>query len=377
MSDRGGARSRAGGVEPGPVDLNALASLADYERAAAAVIDSGVWGHIAHGSQAANSAAFDKWGLLPRPLADLTGGSTATRLFGLTHAAPLLLAPVAYHALVHPQAELASVRAATALDTTLAISTLSSLPLEDIAAAARDAAAELGKAAPPPLWFQLYLQRDFDRSLALVRRAEQAGYQVLVVTVDAAIKHSGFALPDGVRAANLADEPPAPLHSAAAGAAGVFASPLVAQAPTWETITRLRAHTALPLVIKGLLHPDDARRARDLGADGVVVSNHAGRVVDGVVPALTQLPAVRAALGADYPVLFDSGIRRGSDVLKALALGADAAMVGLPQLHGLAVGGLAGVAHVLHILRTEFELAMAQCGCADVASIERDLVVPV
>ncbi len=363
--------------EHGPVQALPpdLASLADYERHAALRCDPSVWQHIAHGAGEANRAAFGRWGLLPRPLADPAGGSTATTLFGQAHAAPLLLAPVAYHALVHPQGELATVRAATALETTTVASTLSSVTLEDIAATAQAAAVELRRTAPPPLWFQLYLQPDFARSLALVRRAEQAGYGVLVVTVDAAIKRAEFTLPPGVRAANLADEPVAPLHSAAVGAGGVFGSALAAQAPTWATIERLRAETGLPLVIKGLMHPADVLRARDLGADGVIVSNHAGRVVDGVAPALTQLAVARAAAGPDYPLLFDGGVRRGSDALKAMALGADAVLVGLPQLHALAVGGVAGVAHMLHILRTEFELAMAQCGLTRVSAINRDLLV--
>lgn len=357
------------------IDLSPLADLAAYEQAAAARCDPAVWAHIAQGAGAANRAAFDRWALLPRPLADLTGGTTATTLFGQRHAAPLLLAPVAYHALVHPEAELATVRAATALDTTLVASTLSSVPLEAIAEAAQAAAATLGRPAPPPLWFQLYLQPRFADSLALVRRAEQAGYGVIVVTVDAAIKRAEFTLPAGVHAANLADLPRPEPRRAAIGDGGVFASDLAAQAPQWADIARLRAATALPLVVKGLLDPADAVRARDVGADGVIVSNHAGRVVDGVVPGLFMLEAVRAAVRSGYPLLFDGGVRRGSDVFKAIALGADAALIGLPQLHGLAVGGLAGVAHVIHILRTEFELAMAQCGCTSPAAIRPDRLI--
>lgn len=354
---------------PIPADV---ASLADYERHAATRMPAATWAHIAQGATAANRAALARHGLVPRPLADLSGGSTATTLFGQPHAAPILLGPVAYHALVHPEGELATARAAAALDTTLVASTLSSVTIEAIAAATRAAAAELARPAPPG-WFQLYPQPDAAATLALVRRAEQAGQAVLVFTVDAAIKRAAFALPPGVGAANLAGQP-APVHEAGAAGGEVFASPLVRQAPTWETLALLRRETRLPLVVKGLLHPDDARRARDLGADGVVVSNHAGRVLDGVVPALAMLPAVRAALGPGYPVLFDGGVRSGADALKAMALGADAVLVGAPQLHALAVAGLAGVAHMLHILRTEFALAMAQCGCARVDDIGPGLV---
>lgn len=360
--------------EPTPLPAD-IQTLADYERHAAACVEPATWAHIQQGTAAANRAAFARWNLLPRMLSSLDGGSTATNLFGQAHAAPILLAPIAYHRLVHPGGELATAQAATALDTTLVTSTLSSIPLEEIAAATRAAAAELGRPAPPPAWFQLYAQPDPDHTLALVRRAEAAGFGVLVFTVDAAVKRAEFSLPPGVSAANLAGLPLQPHHAAASGRI-VFGSPLAAQAPTWETLAWLRRETALPLVVKGLLHPDDARRARDLGADGIVVSNHGGRVLESVVPALAMLPTIRAALGPDFPILFDSGVRSGADALKALALGAQAVMVGVPQLHALAVGGLAGVAHMLHILRTEFELAMAQCGCASIEQIIPDLLIP-
>lgn len=360
------------GAAPLPADI---ATLDDYERHAATRLDPATWAHIQQGATSANRAALARWGLVPRPMRPLDGGSTALTLLGQSHAAPILLAPVAYHRLAHAQGEVATAQAAAALDTGFVASTLSSVPLETIAQALHDAAQQLQRPAPPPLWFQLYLQPDPDTSLALVRRAEAAGYGVLVLTVDAAIKRAEFALPPGVEAANLASLPPQRHQAAAQGGSLVFGSALAAQAPTWQTLARLRRETALPLVVKGLLHPDDVRRARDAGADGVIVSNHAGRVLDGVAPALPLLPAIRAALGPDFPLLFDGGIRRGSDALKALALGAQAVLVGAPQLHALAVGGMAGVAHMLHILRTEFELAMAQCGCARIEDISRELVV--
>jgi len=360
---------------PLPADI---ATLADYERHAAAYIDPATWAHIAQGTAHANRAAFGRWGLLPRPLAPIAQGSTARDLLGQRHDAPLLLAPVAYHRLVHPAGEIATAQAAAAMGTTLVTSTLSSVTLEDIAAATRAAAQELGLPVPPQ-WFQLYCQPDPDQTLALVRRAEDAGYGMLVVTVDAAIKRADFALPPGVVAANLADPAgaaPVPHRAEAQAGPLIFGSALARQAPTWDTIAQLRQATSLPLVVKGLLHPDDARAAREAGAEGIVVSNHAGRVLDGVAPALPCLPAVRAAVGPGYPVLFDGGVRSGADALKAMALGADAVMVGLPQLHALAVGGVAGVAHMLHILRTEFALAMAQCGCTDASRIGPGLVMP-
>ncbi|NMN07419.1 isopentenyl diphosphate isomerase/L-lactate dehydrogenase-like FMN-dependent dehydrogenase [Novosphingobium sp. SG916] len=352
-----------------------IATLADYERHAAARLAPATWAHIQQGATLANRAALARWGLVPRMLRALDKGGTATTLFGQIHAAPILLAPVAYHRLAHVQGEIATAQAAAAMNTALVASTLSSVPLEAIAQALRDAAGQLQHPAPPPAWFQLYAQPDPAHSLALVRRAEAAGYGVLVFTVDAAIKRAEFVLPDGVGAANLAGFPAQRHHAGAQGQHLVFGSPLARQAPTWETLAWLRRETALPLVVKGLLHPDDALRARDAGADGVIVSNHAGRVLDGVVPALAMLPSIRAALGPGYPLLLDGGIRSGADALKAMALGAQAVLVGAPQLHALAVGGMAGVAHMLHILRTEFELAMAQCGCAHVGEIDPALVV--
>jgi isopentenyl diphosphate isomerase/L-lactate dehydrogenase-like FMN-dependent dehydrogenase len=357
---------------PLPADL---ATLDDYERHAAARLDPAVWAHIQQGATPANRAALKRWGLVPRMLRSLDHGNTAITLFGQHHAAPILLAPVAYHRLVHPQGEVATAQAAVALDTTLVASTLSSVTLESVAAALRDAAVELQRPGAPPAWFQLYPQPDPAHSLALVRRAEAAGFGAIVFTVDAAIKRADFVLPAGVEAANLASFPLQRHQADAQGAHLVFGSPLARQAPTWDTLAWLRRETALPLLVKGLLHPDDALRARDAGADGVIASNHGGRVLAGVAPALAMLPAMRAALGPDYPLLFDGGIRSGSDAIKALALGACAVLVGAPQLHALAVGGLAGVAHMLHILRTELELAMAQCGCATLADIDRELVI--
>ncbi len=357
---------------PLPADI---ATLDDYERHAAAQLDPATWAHIQQGSTPANRAALARWGLVPRALQPLDGGSTATMLFGQAHAAPILLAPVAYQRLAHPQGEIATAQAAAALDTALVASTLSSVTLEAIIQALHDAAGQLQHPAPPPAWFQLYVQPDPADTLALVRRAEATGYGALVVTVDAAIKRAEFALPPGVAAANLAGQAAPRHHTQAHGGHLVFGSALAAQAPTWDTLAWLRRETGLPLVVKGLLHPDDALRARDAGADAVIVSNHAGRVLDGVAPALMLLPAMRAALGTDYPLLLDGGIRSGADALKAMALGAQAVLVGAPQFHALAVGGMAGVAHMLHILRTGFELAMAQCGCTRVDQITRDLVI--
>lgn len=354
-------------------------ALADYERQAPAHLAGEVWRHIESGagperSLAANRAQFDRYRLVPRMLSDLRGGSTAVTLFGQRHAAPILLAPVAYHRLAHPQGEIATMNAATALDTTMVVSTLSSFTLEDIAATARAAAAELGRTACPPLWFQLYFQPDRAHTLELVRRAEAAGYGLLMVTVDASVKHSTFTLPPGVEAANLRAMPRIAHQADPIGGNILFGTALMDAAPTWDDIDWLRSQTRLPMVLKGLLSAEDARRALDHGIDGIVVSNHGGRVLDGLVDPLDALPAMADAVGDRMPLLLDSGVRQGTDILKALALGAKAVLVGRPQLHALAVAGLPGVAHMLHILRAELELAMAQTGRPSPQAVDRTML---
>ncbi|MPT47531.1 MAG: alpha-hydroxy-acid oxidizing protein [Sphingobium sp.] len=356
-----------------------IRTLADYERLAQNHISPDAWRHIQAGaggetSLGANRAQFDRFHLVPRMLSDMRGATTEVHLFGLRHAAPILLAPVAYHRLARPQGEVATISAATALDITMVASTLSSISLEDIAGAARAAAAELRRPAPPPLWFQLYFQPDRAYTLDLVRRAEIAGYQVLVFTVDASVKRSDFALPADVEAANLRGMPRLSQSANAAEGRIVFGTPLLDAAPTWDDLGWLRSVTQLPIVVKGLLSPDDAKLTMDHGADGIIVSNHGGRVMDGLIPPVDALPAMVEAVEDKIPLLLDSGVRHGTDVLKALALGARAVLVGRPQIHALAVAGIGGVAHMLQILRAELELAMAQTGCRSPDTITRHIL---
>jgi 4-hydroxymandelate oxidase len=352
-----------------------IGRLADYERHAAACLGPDTWRHIQEGADrdltvAANRAAFDQLRLIPRTMADLRGGSTAIQLFGRRHAVPILLAPLAYQRIAHFEGELASARAAMALETGMVVSTLSSVPLEEVATAATQAAVDLGTPAAP-LWFQLYLQADRGHSAELVRRAETAGYEAIVLTVDASIKRSSFVLPEGIDAANLRGLPRL-TQTSVAGARILFGTPLVDAAPRWEDLVWLRALTRLPLILKGVLSPEDGRRAVELGCDAVIVSNHGGRVLDGVVTPVEMMPAMVDAVQGRVPLLLDGGVRRGTDVVKALALGASAVLVGRPQMHALAVAGMAGVAHMLHILRTELEVAMAQTGCATPGAIVGD-----
>ncbi len=351
-----------------PADIRCAA---DYERHAIHHIEAQAWQHIQSGADqnltlAHNRAALDALRLVPQPVADLRHAHTRIELLGQTLASPLLLAPVAYQQLVHPEGELATVRAAMALQTGMVVSTLSSFTLEEIAQAGQAAATEMGHSTPR--WFQLYMQPAREHSLQLIRRAEAAGYTAIVWTVDASIKRSGFALPHGVEAANLRGMP-GTQHTPPLLGPILFGTPLMQQTPTWNDLRWLRAQTQLPIIVKGILSPAQAQQAVDLGADALIVSNHGGRVLDGVVSPIEVLPAIAQAVQGQVPLLLDSGVRHGTDVVKALALGASAALIGRPQLYALATAGLVGVAHLLHLLRAELELTMAQLGCATVADI--------
>ncbi len=357
-----------------------IANSAGYERQARHHIEASIWEHIQGGADqgltlAHNRHAFDRLQLLPQPVADLRGGHTRLKLLGHDFAHPLLLAPVAYQRLVHPEGELASVRAAMALQAGYVCSTLSSYTLEDIAAAAQAAVRELGRGAP--LWFQLYAQPERAHTLSLVQRAEAAGYQAIVWTVDAAIKRAGLVLPAGVEAVNLKGFPVARQTSHASQGGIVLGTPLADAAPRWDDLDWLRSQTRLPIVVKGVLSPAQAREAVVRGADALIISNHGGRVIDGVPSPVEVLPAIRSALepvAPATPLLLDSGVRWGTDAAKALALGASAVFIGRPVLHALAVGGMVGVAHLLHLLRAELELAMAQLGCATLEHLTPDVI---
>lgn len=358
--------------EDAPGDRPAV-NLEDHAARARAVLGDGAWAYFAGGAAdehtlRANPDAWQTLTLRPRVLRPLTGGHTRTELLGRPLAHPVLLAPVAYQCLAHPDGERASALAAAAQGAGYVLSTQSTTRLEDVAALVRD---EPGRG---PLWFQLYLQVDRGLTTSLVRRAEAAGYEALVLTVDAPCqgvrdreRRAGFHLPPGLRAVNL---PPAP----GAGEPGL--APLLAAAPTWDDVAWLLSHTRLPVLLKGILHPDDARQALRLGVAGLLVSNHGGRTLDTTLPTAWALPAVVDAVGADLPVLVDGGIRRGTDVLKALALGARAVLIGRPLVFGLAHAGAHGVAQVLRLLRDELQAAMALCGCRTLADIGAGLLVP-
>ncbi|MCC6870165.1 MAG: alpha-hydroxy-acid oxidizing protein [Burkholderiales bacterium] len=348
----------------------------DYAGAATGCLDPATYAHVAGGAAhdvtvEANRRAYEAWDLWPRVLRDVTVGHTRLRLADRDLAHPILLAPLAQQRAWHPDAELATARGAAASDSVLVLSTLSSVPLEAVA-----------RVAGPVRWFQLYLQAQREVTRDLVARAAAAGYAALVVTVDAPVQaashralRAGYRAPIDAVAANL-DGYPSPARGAADAGWRASLADAMRVAPTWEELRALIRDGPLPVWVKGVAHPDDARRLVDLGVAGLVVSNHGGRGLDGAPASLAVLPRVRSAVPRPFPLLFDGGIRRGSDVFKALALGADAVLVGRLQAYALAVAGALGVAHMVRLLREELAICMALTGCSDLSAITADTLIP-
>ncbi|HWR49412.1 MAG TPA: alpha-hydroxy-acid oxidizing protein [Pseudonocardiaceae bacterium] len=357
------------------------------EAAARDVLPAEAFSYVAGGAStertiAANREAFARWRIVPRMLRGITERDLSTTVLGTSMAAPVLTAPVGVLGLVHPDADLAVTRAAAALGLTSVLSTLSSTTLEEAAAAAADA----------PRWFQLYWPRDPEVAESLVRRAGVAGYRAIVVTVDTwsvgwrprdlQLAHLPFMRATGI--ANYLSDPvfraqldTPPEESAQAMQLAVrrwvelFGNPTLG----WSDLSLLRQWTRVPVLVKGICHPDDARAALDHGADGLVVSNHGGRQVDGARAALDCLPGVLATVGGRAPVLLDSGIRCGADVLIALALGARAVLLGRPWIYGLGLAGQRGVEHVLRVLLGDLDLALALAGYASPSELGARSVV--
>jgi lactate 2-monooxygenase len=344
---------------------------ADLEAAAEAALDPGPRGYLFGGASTedtmrANLEAFRRRRIVPRMLEDVSERDLSTTVLGTAMPAPLLLAPIGVQSILHPDGELASARAAASAGVPYVASTAASHTLEDIAAALGDG----------PRWYQLYWPRGEDLAASLVHRAEAAGYTALVVTLDTwllgwrprDLQQAYLPFLQGVGIANYLADPvfraalPAPPEEDPQAAVGHFVAVFSNPTVTWEDLALLRRTTRLPILLKGVLHPDDARRARDAGVEGVIVSNHGGRQVDGAIATLDALPGVAEAVGDDLAVLLDSGVRSGSDALKALALGAQAVLLGRPAMWGLAVGGEEGVRRVLRAFLADFDLALALSG---------------
>jgi isopentenyl diphosphate isomerase/L-lactate dehydrogenase-like FMN-dependent dehydrogenase len=358
-------------------------SWADLEAQASAAMDAGAHGYVfgsagTEDTERENRAAFRRHRIVPRMLCDVSTRDLRTELFGVQHQAPVLLAPVGVQSIIHPDGELASAAGAAAAGIGFVASTAASHSMEEIAQAGGDG----------PRWYQLYWPKDPELTASFVARAEAAGYGALVVTLDTGLlawrprdlktaylpflKSVGIAnyLSDPVFRVALPASPDENPTAAVLHFVSVFSNPAV----TWADLAALRELTSLPILLKGILHADDARMARDHGMQGVVVSNHGGRQVDGALAALDALPEVVDAIGDELTVVFDSGIRCGADVVKALALGARAVLLGRPYLWGLALRGRDGVHNVLRNLLSEIDLTLALSGHASTSTLNRGVL---
>jgi 4-hydroxymandelate oxidase len=321
-----------------------------------------------------NREAYSRLRIHYHVMRDVSTRDTACEIFGARASMPIIVAPTAFHCLAHPEGEKATAQGAAAAGTIMTLSSLSTCRLEDVASASGG-----------PLWFQLYVNKDRDFTRDLVHRAAAAGYRAIVVTADTALwgireadVRNGFHLPQGVEPVNLvpSDSQGSELSHHGKGMAEIMAW-MLNSTLTWKDVAWLAEESGLPVLVKGICRADDAVLAVEHGASGVIVSNHGGRQLDGAPATIDVLPEIAASVGSHVPVLVDGGIRRGTDVLKALARGARAVLVGRPVLWGLASDGAQGVTEVLNILHRELDIAMALSGCKYLSEIASDLVRPV
>jgi lactate 2-monooxygenase len=364
-----------GAVPELPTDLGAL------EEAARAIMTPRAYDYIAGAAGSGDTArenldAFRRWRIVPRMLTDVSTPSFGTTVLGTALTVPFLLAPVGVLAIAHPEGESAVARAAAATGVPMILSTAASATMEDVAAANGDG----------QRWYQLYWPKDRALAASLLGRARAAGYTVLVVTLDTRtlawrprdLDHGYLPFLQGVGVQNYLSDPAfqgglaSPVDVDPDSAILRYTEIFGDTSLTWDDLPFLRQHWNGPIVLKGILSAADALRAAVAGADGIIVSNHGGRQVDGAIGALDALPAVAEAVGSRLTVLFDSGIRGGADMLKALALGAQAVLIGRPYAYGLALGGEAGVRHVLRVLRNDFELTMRLTGLSRLTELGPD-----
>ena len=359
-------------------------SYADLEARAKEVLTPEAYGYVAGGAGSEdtmrqNLEAFRRWRIVPRMLRDISVRDLSTEVLGLRMPAPVMLAPVGVLGIVHPDGEVAVARAAASLEIPFILSTAASRSMEEVAGAAGDGAR----------WFQLYWPNDEEVAASFVDRAEKAGYSAIVVTLDVPqlawrprdiqgaflpfLRGEGIAnyTIDPAFRAQLDESPEENPTGAVLRWVGVFPHPTL----TWERLAWLRERSSLPVLLKGVLHPKDARKAVKAGMDGIIVSNHGGRQVDGAIAALDALPAVVEEAG-DVPVLLDSGVRTGADAVKAIALGARAVLLGRPYAWGLGIAGEEGVRHVLRSFLAELDLTMGLSGLTRIAEIDRSVLEP-
>jgi 4-hydroxymandelate oxidase len=351
------------------VHIEQIISLHEFDELARGRMSAMALSYISGGAAdevtlSANVADWKRIRLKPTVLVDVSRVDLGSELLGQKLAMPLMLAPAAFHRLCHPEGELATVAGANQANVSFVLSSYSTVAVEEVAAAAKH-----------PLWFQLYAQSDRALTRQIVQRAEAAGCMAICVTVDTPVlgarnreSRSQFKLPPEFKLPNLTVEP----VGRATGKA--VADQLLAPTLTWKDIEWLRSITRMPVLLKGVMNPDDAARAADAGVAGIMVSNHGGRNLDTLPSTAEALPRIAEKLAGRLPIIVDGGIRRGTDILKAIALGAQAVMIGRPYLHGLAVGGAAGVARVIEILRTELQMAMALTGRTRIGEIDRGVL---
>lgn len=359
-------------------------SYTEWENRAEKILAAGPFGYVHGGAGAgdtmkANEAAFKKWVIRPRVCRDITKRDISTTLFGNKLSVPILLAPIGVNTILHPEGELAAARAAAKEGVTYILSNVSSFSMEEVAK-------EMGEA---PRWFQLYPPMDEELSKSFLKRAEEAGYSAVVVTLDSTLLgwretdlHNGY-LPfiKGHGLGNYLSDPvfKSQFQSAPTKDNQEAVQKILDEGNntffTWKEVEQLKKWTKLPVLLKGLTHPEDALLAIEHGVDGIVVSNHGGRQLDGAIATLDALPAIAEAVNGRIPILLDSGVRRGADVLKALALGASAVLIGRPYAYGLAVAGESGVREVLQHMIAEFDLQLAIAGRSSIKEIDRSLIM--
>ncbi len=340
-----------------PKDLSQLVNLFDFEKLAAEKMSPFAYEYVASGAADEvtlgwNRQAFDKIKLNPSVLTDTSQLDTSMTLFGETMAYPILIAPTAYHKIMHPEGEVATARGAGMASTTYIISSYTTTPLEEIA-----------QAATHPLWFQMYVRDDREKTKEIIQKAESLGCKALIITVDTPVagvrnreQRINFKLPDTLHGPYILDQP-------------IQRKPL-----TWADMAWIVSFAKIPVLLKGILNPDDAEKAIQIGAAGIVVSNHGGRNLDTVPATIEALPRIAHKVNKRIPILMDGGIRRGTDVLKALALGANAVLIGKSICFALGCGGAEGVSKVLTILQTEFDQAMALVGKARIGEIDPSVI---
>ncbi|HIF17340.1 MAG TPA: alpha-hydroxy-acid oxidizing protein [Cycloclasticus sp.] len=356
--------------------LERMLNILDYEKASQALLEPSASDYYKSGAMdehtlADNTDAFRRIKLLPRVLNDVSNVNISTRLATLTVDSPLIISPTAFLGMAHPDGELAVARAASASNNIMICSTMANQPIEDVTTSTQSS-----------VWFQLYVYKDKEATLALIERAKNAGCKAIVITVDAPFLgqreqdvRNQFQLPDRLHMSNLhaLGHRKLPDKTGHSGLSHYF-DELINKSLTWRDIRWIKEHAGLPIYLKGILHPKDAQLAIEHGVDGIIVSNHGGRQLDTSVASIDALPAISKAVNKQIPIILDGGIRRGTDILKALALGAQCVGIGRPVIWGLSHSGQQGVEDILTILQSELKLVMALAGCASISDINAGLI---